>query len=234
MTFSVFPNLRCPGVTKHGQNSESADQDWPDVPGFLSFSYTVHAQTAASFPGTYTHRWPYCLHRSTVWLVRESFQNRHHFRQIQLFQTEKSFYFLISTAILMSFDPHSLCPSKIRYSIRRIAVPANRLCQNNRICPLAMFHRLHQPASLYYPCHVMPSADADSWRGYFLYWYKNGNPYTEGISDDDEGTYKFHCGASSFHDPGGRQYSGHERRKDYRTGKSWYPAGTERLLCNAV
>ena len=42
----------------------------------------------------------------------------------------------------------------------------------------------------------------------------------EGISDDDEGTYKFHCGASSFHDPGGRQYSGHERRKDYRTGKS--------------
>ena len=30
----------------------------------------------------------------------------------------------------------------------------------------------------------MPSADADSWRGYFLYWYKNGNPYTEGISDD--------------------------------------------------
>ena len=42
----------------------------------------------------------------------------------------------------------------------------------------------------------------------------------EGISDDDEGTYKFHCGSSSFHDPGGRQYSGHERRKDYRTGKS--------------
>ena len=42
----------------------------------------------------------------------------------------------------------------------------------------------------------------------------------EGISDDDEGTYKFHCGASSFNDPGGRQYSGHERRKDYRTGKS--------------
>jgi len=43
MTFSVFPNLRCPGVTKHGQNFESADQDWPDVPGFLSFSHTVHA-----------------------------------------------------------------------------------------------------------------------------------------------------------------------------------------------
>ena len=37
MTFSVFPNLRCPGVTKHGQNFESADQDWPDVPGFFYF-----------------------------------------------------------------------------------------------------------------------------------------------------------------------------------------------------
>ena len=68
MTFSVFPNLRCPGVTKHGQNSESADQDSPDAPGFLSFSHTVRAQTAASFPDTYTPRWPYCLHRSTVWL----------------------------------------------------------------------------------------------------------------------------------------------------------------------
>ena len=60
-------------------------------------------------------------------------------------------YFLILTTILMSFGLHFLCPSKIRYSIRRIAVPANRLCQNNRICPLATFHRLHQPASLYYP-----------------------------------------------------------------------------------
>ena len=37
MTFSVFPNLRCPGATKHGQNFESADQDWPDVPGFFHF-----------------------------------------------------------------------------------------------------------------------------------------------------------------------------------------------------
>ena len=234
MTFSVFPNLRCPGVTKHGQNFESADQDWPDVPGFLSFSYTVHAQTAASFPGTYTHRWPYCLHRSTVWLVRESFQNRHHFHQIQLFQTEKSFYFLISTAILMSFDPHSLCPSKIRYSIRRIAVPANRLCQNNRICPLATFHRLHQPASLYYPCHVMPSADADSWRSNVFHRHAHGNQDSVRFCAADEWAHVVHRGASPFDDSGSGCDSGDEGWAYYRAGQSWRTAGTKRILCRSL
>lgn len=101
MTFSVFPNLRCPGVTKHGQNFESADQDWPDVPGFLSFSYTVHAQTAASFLA-------HILTDDRIACIDRLFDLSENLFKIGITSAksscskQKNLLFLISTAILMS------------------------------------------------------------------------------------------------------------------------------------
>ena len=150
MTFSVFPNLRCPGVTKHGQNSESADQDWPDVRVFFHFHIPfTHRLRHLSLAHILTDDRIACIDR--LFDLSENLFKIGITSAKSSCSKQKNLLFLISTAILMSFGLHSLCPSKIRYSIRRIAVPANRLCQNNRICPLATFHRLHQPASLYYP-----------------------------------------------------------------------------------
>ena len=81
MTFSIFPNLRCPGVTKHGQNFESADQDWPDVPGF-SFIFTYRSRTDCGiFPWhIYSPMTVLLASIDCLTCPRILLQNRHHFR----------------------------------------------------------------------------------------------------------------------------------------------------------